>query len=757
LKRVIIFAIFVLVLLQGCGKQSPGSEDKQVISEKDIQGFDPDIQEQLKRGQDVTVIEKTSFDNIQAALKDDKITKEQSVMLTLVANYDPGNLPEEYKGAEPTEGRSSSVQEAVYWLHENWGTLNAKSKELLLPFYVLPSDPKSFFNPNNIEKRNAMMQKLEVIPSVVAVDDELKVVDDVLTVTPRRQVSIFFIGNSSNRERVPWIDEAVRAAWPKFESLLGKRPTEIVYIYIQDTGSNYGVAYMWNDNGTRRCVIEVSNSKDKITTQSTAAHELFHCFQFYIPLKYDVEPRKWMMEATATWSEHYVFPEYNSEFEYLPRFFSTLEQDMITYGDNMEYSRYMWYLFVTQYAGSESIVKANLFSVKDTDGRKVVGSIDNFGLVFEEFALWNWNLDPELRYADSPSFPSPLVKNKAAYPNGDSYEQRIYNSKKESQEFMTLSNLAINYRLAVFTDNIDKVVYKFNDVGDSEHRRQVLVKIGDVWHWEDWTDIKERKFCRTRPEEKVKAILLIGSDAKWDGMEGYVMGYKVDTTGKCNPEWHGTTSFSWSFSHTENFPENFLSGPAVQKYMQDSRMTVYDTLVEDEENNEFLVTDQFITYYYRETQDTHYTQSCGTQSHLIDAVTKGSTHNKYEIIDNDFYDSDAPDRLQGEDDADSIMVDGKPTVYSVDLESYGQTDYLTTVDRRVKVGKPCEFDGLFTPSSSDTSGTTVDISKGSRMIYVPNDIKVERQAKRISGSQDLEIPWGQHMIKGRIDVDYSYG
>jgi len=754
LKRVIIFAILVLVLLQGCGKQSPSSDEKQVISEKDMQGFDVDIKEQLQRGQVKTIIEETSFDKIQSALKQDKITKEQSVMLTLVANYDPDNLPEEYKGAEPKEGRSSAVQEAAYWLHENWDTLDAKSKELLLPFYVAPNDPKSFYHPVNKEKRRAIMQKLEVIPSAVAADGEWVIVDDVLTVTPRRQVSMYYIGNSSNRERVPWIDEAVRAAWPKFESLLGKRPTEIIYLYIHDTGRNYGVAYMSNINGTRRCVIEVSNSKDKSTTQSTAAHELFHCFQFYIPLKYDIEPRKWMMEATATWSEHYVFPANNSEFEYLPRFFSTLEQDMITYGDNMEYSRYIWYLFITQYRGDAGIVKENLFSVKDTDGRKVVGSVENFGIIFEEFALWNWNLDPELRYSDYPSFPSPLVKSSAAYPNGESYEQKIYNSKKENQEYMTLSNLAINYRLAVFTDNIDKVVYKFNDVGDSEHRRQALVKIGDVWHWEDWTDTKERKFCRTRPEEKVKAILLIGSNAKWDGMEGYVMGYTVDTTGKCNPEWHGTTSFSWHFTNTNEFPESFLSGPAVQTYLQESSMTVYDTLVEDEENNEFLVTDQFITYYYRETQDTRYTQECGTQSHLIDAVTKGSTHNSWEIINQDFYDSDAPDRLQGEDDG--IQMDGKPTVYTVDLESYGQTDYLTTVDRRIKVGKPCEFDGLFTPSSSDTSGTTVDISHGSRMIYVPNDIKVERSGKRISGGQELEIPWGTKTIKGRVDVDYSY-
>jgi hypothetical protein len=747
--------VILAVLSAGCGKKGTAwseTDTSTAFSEKELEGLDEDIKQIAESAGESVKKDDTSLTKIMQALEDGRITESQSVMLTLLYSFDPNNLPSEYQSNAENEPTDSALMYAEWWLNENWDSLTEEEKEAFLPFYVSPDDTRSFHYPGNKNKEQ-MLKKIEVIPSVQAAEPAWKYITIELNPEPLIGAVIYYPnnGNASMLQRAQWANESIRKAWPMFKSLLAKQPTQVVFMYLTDVNGGTGEASMKTIANAKRCRIYVSKHLNEKKTKSTTSHELFHCFQFYIPLKYDTIPRRWMMEATAEWSEHYVWPDYNVEWSNLPDFFSGLDNTLINWDGSWEYNTYMWYLFNSQKVSAGRVAE-DLSEASTKDPKEVVAKNSYFPSMFADYALWNWNQEPEIIYQDAPKFPTGTVKGHPMYPNGEAVDVWIRDSKKKEFRQMTIAPLSMGYDVHVFKDPIEKVKFDFSEEGNDLHRRQALIKIGNAWHWEDWTTLKEKTFCRTRDEEKVKSVVLIGTNA--DSSDGVLSatGYEVDTTGECTPEWHGHTKWSWKRTRSDNFPANAFAKASSQTYSQESSMVSYDTLVEDAENGEFLIKTQSITYSFNEKQLTKYTDSCGIQSHLIESTWKGSKSSSWEIDENDMYNSDAPTRL-------SAVEEGSDT-YDADVDAHDySSEWVSINDINQKVYKPCEFEGAFTPTAHKPVETDTYIGASDRFKTEPNDIKAERSSdgKRISGSVTQKMGSGGEEWDVLIEVDYRYG
>ncbi len=756
-----VLLICLAILLTGCGK---GGDREQLIeqaqpekiSERDIEEFDKEVQTLIRRGQESATEELTPFDKIAQALEENKITKIQSVILTFLAAFDSDSLPEEYQALLPGWLPDGILIEAESWLQKNWDSLSAKDQEALEPFYVLPTDPTSFFHPDNQDRRKGILDRLHLIPRAYAAETKITDIQAVVWNNPKRVVHISYHddGTPSIHQRAVWVEESVQKAWPMFKELLGFMPYDDVFLVLVPLQGINGSAVMMEFSPTERaCSIKVDNDLNEHDTKVAASHELFHAFQYYIPLSFDNDAQIWMMEATATWSEHYVWPDYNTEWRGLGSFFHNLNQHMIVYDGHREYATYAWYLFLTQNIGTE-IVKKNLHDVHQLDGRLVVSSTDNFDTLFAEFALWNWNQDPEMRYQDVPEFPTGArmvpggtPPQQAMYPNGLSYRSKVHSKNREEHIKVTLNSLSMAYRMHAIKDEVEKLEFKFDKKGDSYHKRQALIKIGDIWHWEDWTDTMERTFCRKRDEERVSAVVLSASNAQPQKKTTYDLDYDVTTKGKCNPEWRGTIKWSWQYSTTHEFPPI----PATEHYNERSYMIANETLVYDEEEGAFMIKNQFITYYYRTSSTTNYRQEYGMQFEQKEQIYKGSTSSSWTIDEKHPYQSDAPTRLLRDDD--------NPLLFRVDVDQYERgKDWITVTDRRTSRRRAFPLEGIATPTPGTYDKTELDIDKTDRFRTEPNDAEVtmsvdKKHIKAIirqkSGSEraDYDII---------IEINYSY-
>lgn len=730
LAIALIIAIF---LVASCSKQTPGTKldakEQLKLSAVDIESVkDPELKA-LVTARQVPEPKDTSFDIIDKKLEEGKLSEKDANTLRIIANFKPEALPEGYK--EQPLGRNS-YQEADIWLAKNWDSLDENTKKLLEPYYYERNDPRNHMNaPTDAQK---LAEALSVIPSVKA-DDEL-VMELVTTITdePERKAKIYHaVGDVSQTQQADWASNSFVKSYQMFEQLLGKRPDKAVYVYFENMNS-YGSAVMKEIDGENRCRIRLRIGMNHKMVESTLSHELFHCFQFAIPLDYDPEDEKWLMESTATWSEHFVYPDYNSEHEYLPRFFKKLNKYMMRYGLNHEYATYMWHLFVTEYTSDPTYVKDVLLKAKTGTSKDAVSKDPMFNNRFAEYAVWNWNSDPFIRYADVPSIPGNPV-------GGESYSQSSYPKDQQSTEFEVVNPLGVKYQLHTFTEDTDKVTYTFENEGNEKNRRAALIKFGDQWYREDWTNLKEKTFCRAPDGRMAKGVILVSSNSDTENSWSY--SYDIDTNGKCNPQWHGTVRVIWDFTNSDEL------GFAHITNIQQSTMESTDVLVYDRENDEFLVKDQQINYRYMEKQISKYPDKCGAQDTVLTNLLEGNAHESWEIDGNSPSDSSAPERLAGT---------GEEGEYKLYLEINPGSNWLSATDTRAKTYKPCGFEGAFTPTVQGNQNE-VYTTKISRMKYMVNPIivKMSEDKKSFRATETVNIPWGTKHIQAKVIVDYWFG
>lgn len=546
----------------------------------------------------------TNFDLIDDAFESGDISEVQAMGLRLVAGYEPEKLPSEFQS--DTSVPRSNFQLAVKWLNENWDSLATDVQDELLPYHVPPNDPRSYAN----QPDSYASIKLQFVNYTIACDPSTPWIyitatvpgnPDAIPAIPERNARIHYCqGDSTGEQQAEWIRDAFIQAYHNHSELLDTELDQDVYIFIEPM-REYGREDMLNHDGARRSIIGIRHGLDQRYTMTTTAHELFHSFQEMFDMHYRTTEQIWLAETTATWSEHSVYPDWNSEHLYLNGFFEDLDKKMIGDAGNREYHAYPWYLFLTQWFGHNEVIKELWETQQRQTARTTIMDHEYWDVAFHEFARWSWNQEPVQHFEDNPEFPGNPIGTES---------NRFYMVLPDEEEEVPviMEGLSAFYYSMVIDDFVDRVDIRFEFEGNDKHRRQALVRVDGTWHLEDWTKLEERVFCRNWEHEEVEAIVLIYSNSSWD--EIISENFTIDTTGFCEAQWRGYTKVTSEYEFSEAGTELTISGDyTVHTIKRRWEFVTNDLLVQDDEGN-FEVESLFATYGSDRLEEINYERGC---------------------------------------------------------------------------------------------------------------------------------------------------
>ncbi len=391
------------------------------------------------------------------------------------------------------------------------------------------------------------------------------------------------------KENALWIKEAAEHTWPLYKQTLGDSCQKIKF-YIGDLFvmvNNKAVTPAGlTEYATNTCYVFISNL-DKEKTQSVVAHEMFHCWQKALGLK-PFAQNQWFWEATAVWAESWVYPKNNIEQLRLPAIFKSLNSNFFDNSGIREYGSYLffYYLFQKNNFKPKTVIDV-VKSLKQKNEKEAIESIPNFKEKFKEYALWNWNKDIAKKYKDYPSFPDIQPSSASIVPIQVKKNQKISDN-------IFVENGGMIYMFINVDDNVKKLVFNLkegNSLKDSHLGLQALLKIGNTWKYEDWSNIKKKTFCRHRENEKVKKIVLIISNSKLtlnQDAEPQMASITIDSHSECPKTWHGKTVFSGS--------SNSFLGNTTFKLVFEEEL---EPKTDDWGEKRFIIKKQKVTYSYK--------------------------------------------------------------------------------------------------------------------------------------------------------------
>jgi len=721
LVLIIVFSLFRMF----SGGEKEGEENSggriaeistKAIQDEEIRKL---IEEVKKASEGYIEPAQSAAEKIYTAFESGKINAEDYVLLTLTALYgDVSSLPREYQGADDT----SKDHAFLYgFINAEWGKFSEEAKDQIRPYLFRPFDPKSYFygkSTNAKKETDLNILKKLITPDTVHAEDALVI--DILSIEAAPRISVSYVGQE-NKQSAEWAAQGIRDALPKFTGLFGFEQKTAYVDIVGDELDADGEASI-SEFDSNICQIKVRKQNDEKGVKTTAAHELFHCYQFWYGLAYEKPDTMWLMEATATWAEDYVYKSYATEHNYDSDFFSVTNTDLMSIKRNHEYGLYLWYFFLEQRTSAQEIMEA-LKQGKTNGIRQGTQVRENFGREFRDFAQWNWNRNPFKQYLDAPSFPD-------VSPYWGSIVAKDVEEIGETAYPVKLAKGGMLYNFMTFDNKEIKLIEFFprSFTGEEENSLvglQAFYKVNGNWNYEDWTGLEKRDFCRELDEENIQLVILVASNANLNSELDRPI--QIKTTEKCSPGWKGSIRVEWTNSNSVDI--GFSKGTYTEK----GEYHLYETLEYDSEEDALVVTDQKYFGNYDELESIEgVNKSCGQLWSKKSKKLSGAGFVDYKKT------GDMPERAKSWDDKDINKIGG---TYRLFFNIFGlkDSDKFAGSDLSLQMHKSC-WDSIIVP---ETEGLVRDSYeyKTDSFEYEANEVEIniDPKANRISGDDKFEI------------------
>ncbi len=342
----------------------------------------------------------TSDGLIDAAESGGGIDHETAVLYRVYAIFGDARLPASYRGDD------SAVPDSLFMatVVSEWTSYSAATQAILQPFLVPPAYQQGYR-----AAAAGTVSALESPPSCT-LDSNWDYVEN-----PGGKVRIWFDVNTSDRVVAGvFLFQAEHTIWPALEGLMpGHRPlpdgalgcnggSDQLDIYLCDQPQSVTVGY----SGCSNSPVFIRLRRD--TSAALLAHEMFHAFQWAMPLKGGAcitsPDYRWWAEASAQWVQDYVYPFDQAEQTAAPALLSDPKQPLDLPSDPHWYGAYLLPFFVHRSTGkADFMVKTweNCGASKATqalnDALAAAGPGD-LSKVWPDFALHNWNQAPVDQY-----------------------------------------------------------------------------------------------------------------------------------------------------------------------------------------------------------------------------------------------------------------------------------------------------------------------------------------------------------------------
>jgi hypothetical protein len=510
---------------------------------------------------------------INAALENGEIEPETALIYKVYAQFSDARLPSIYQGSADLHTDSHIIDE----VQAQFSTLSADTQATLIPFLVPPVYKGSWANPGLSQAPQSAM----IIPTGTASGNgqgqdsgnqegqtsqiEFSLLCDEIDTdqwdsTTGMHSPIRFWWMKSRPEDAATANSFLAAIdndiWPKLTALMERTPKEDsiaicnggnadfdVYITPQ-VARSYAAAYFPPGCKNTPSYIVLNPA----VSDGILAHEFMHAIQWsYETSASCMYPGNyaWLAEATASWSQNYVYPTTNEEHGYVPWFYDGgtggMPPSLDFRNDSHEYGAHLFFFFLTNHFEQPEIVKA---AWNNTTSMKSLDAVDNaipggFDAVWSDFAIENVVEPPYDEYQvwdqlnQKPSGSS-LIKGETSPNNTYKVADKInylsikYNwfTFSEDSRLVTFFN-GMTYNLDVEPINTymgtlpikdGTTQYKFTALPPEDNdgvKIQAYFKVaGDTdWQKEDWTDKPYVSFCRDASSERLTDLIIITSSS----------------------------------------------------------------------------------------------------------------------------------------------------------------------------------------------------------------------------------------------------
>ena len=498
----------------------------------------------------------TSFDLIDKAYEEDKIDKETSLVYGAYAAFGDERLPEEYR----SEVRAFEANDVFIEIHENYDGFSLENKEIIDPFLKRPDEEGSYWNQKAQEFAKSDSEIPGIAKTAEAKERAVKNIFSEHLLTADSKVKIWYaqidffdsvIDNILKSGNIKYFNETERKTaeeikktidedkiYAEFADIMQKEPLSDGNLGGDKKLDIYVISPLMMDY--KRLTLQTSGQYTGVlggyipdnssyptsgyliltgTTKTITAHEIFHAFQAAFP--HDGNNDYWFAEATAVWSEDFIYPGENSEQKWLktspiknPNY--SLDNTSLS---GYEYGAYIFPFYLTQPQVSTNKIIGKIWAGCDKHG-SCLNSIDKnikggYKDHWRDFTLWNYNQEPVKLYQDKGGF-SEVSSGATAYQD-DIKEVGDISIETEDLKYLT-AHLADVYN-KTDSSEVKQIVFKdlknFTSQSDSAAIKAVVYpKNGAPYLDEEWTGKDKRRFCLENSRENFGNIVLIFSNGE---------------------------------------------------------------------------------------------------------------------------------------------------------------------------------------------------------------------------------------------------
>ncbi|HVN77268.1 MAG TPA: hypothetical protein VMT19_13200 [Thermoanaerobaculaceae bacterium] len=376
-----------------------------------------------------------------------------------------------------------------------------------------------------------------------------------------------------------YLAQAENTILPRLQALMTGHPllsddglscnggTDQLDIYICDQNQSVTVPY----SGCSNSPVFIRLRRDTIT--ALLAHEMFHAFQFSMPIAgcMSSEEYHWWSEASAQWVQDYVYP-YDQDEQF--RASTVLFHPDVPLDLNSEphwYGAYLLPFYVYRSTGSADFVRASWEGCLTQSAVKALDAAlpGGFADIWPKFALHNWNHDPvddytkwdALKTSTYTAIPG-ITADASALPDMelalDVVPQHLSAAYKDFV-FPDSSISSVAFWNGVTYDLEQQAVPTFGPFWNPQStspdavkgiKVQALMKINGAWTQDDWTNKPYVAFCRDLKAERLEELVIIVSNSRVDDSGGSFkppgMAPVLWLSGFGCYQWQGTATYTFT-------------------------------------------------------------------------------------------------------------------------------------------------------------------------------------------------------------------
>ncbi len=545
----------------------------------------------------------TSIALIDQAVKDGTLTAEQGLVHKVFAVFDDGSLPAEYQGAglDKTSG-TRFMAEAM----EKYDTLSTEAKTQVYPYLLPPYVTNSWYDLATKQgkplRHKGAAAKVSSTVAAPAAHPWKWVTNGKVKIWYQDNNTLNYAdGSSATYASIATgiLDAVGGKIWDALQNLMQREPLSDAGVALPAMPSPvYGaIPGPLDANGALDIVlctgmnasgytipykvvptpafITIDITMWKLGDETTpgliqiVAHEMMHAWQFSYERQDAPNTYAWLMEATAAWTEDYVYPDANSQNRYAAWYLDTIPLSIDDQTNFRQYGAYTFFSYLTHAKAPADMVRLSWENAGTMDSLKAVDESTPFPIPspislprsmtspFEHYwgdaliANWNRGFDGFFFKQDKLAQGAKVEPKTPTLVNlGGSSDHVYYLDDLDDTGSINLPYLSGRYYHFKFTDDAARNVMFYDGIRSSltltmakdstmiyagipllpnpatplvdpaeGAQWRLIVKIDDVW--KEWKPVQGNttgmvSFCRDAKAERIQELVVVLGNSSID-------------------------------------------------------------------------------------------------------------------------------------------------------------------------------------------------------------------------------------------------